>query len=620
MARKNFTTLASVVVHYDRQEPPAKGTYGTEGVPTTFSADSDFVDKLDKCFQELWRVCPLGQAKVITSAGAFVNRPAVAGDNHALGRAFDLDGIFWPSRKFVTLNDGFKGGDRKFYFGVQAILRKHFGVVLDYNFNADHRDHFHLDDSRKLEFDSGARSKVVFLQGALVHVLGLDIGSSGIDGDYGTNTQKALNTALTKLGITGSISTLSVWLEFLSKIAATAFGNTISLSKNVSITQPAADSTLDIASAVTFQGKADSGVTKVQLLAENTWDLGTSPVSTSGDWNISFTFTKGGRREVIAKGFDSSGTQVAQSQVSFVLRTGTLPLVTNTDLLTITQPPTGAKFTLGNTVTFEGTAESGIKAVKLLAEDKFDVGKEVSPDPSGKWTISYTFTVGGKRQIIAKGFNKDGQQVDSEEIEIILTTPSGTSTYTPPVAANRILGTIPSLLLPTSIQITDSLLGGKVIYQLPGKEIYIDADMDIDADGSPNATTIDPCCGQLETSLRYPNGKSVDSEQIPYFVLPGGWYAKKGISLGDIAAVIYNDKVEYAIFADVGPAHKIGEGSIALAQALGHDPLINGIVKVGIDKDVIYIIFPGSGDGTPQDVGAIRSKGEALLKALGGAP
>jgi Fungal chitosanase of glycosyl hydrolase group 75/Extensin-like protein C-terminus/Bacterial Ig domain len=607
-----FTSIDGVKVHYDRRNA---SDYGTRGAAADFFAETSFISKLNDCFNELWKVCPLGKADLITSAGAFVNRPPAPGDNHALARAFDLDGIFWPSRTFITLNDGFKGGDRKFYFGVEAILKKHFGVVLDYEFNADHRDHFHLDDSRKVDFDPGATSKVVFLQGALVHVMGLSIGSTGIDGDFGPSTQNALATALGQLRITGSINTRAVWLEFLSKIAAKAFGNVPDLTKKTEISSPTNNSTLDKATPVVFKGKADSGVVKVQLLADNTWDLGTATFNSTGDWTLSYTFINGGRRGVIAKGFNSAGVQVAQSQVSFILQTGTTltPLVK--DLLAIETPTNGTKFSLGDTVTFNGKAVSGITKVKLLAEDKFDVGKEVAPDSSGKWTVSYKFNVGGNRRVIAKGFNASGQQVDSDEVDITIEK----SIYIPPNDSLNILGRIPSLLSSATL-ITDSLQGSEVIYKLPGGQIYIDADMDIDADGSPNATTIDPCCGQLETSFKYSDGKSVDSEKVPYFVLPNYWFSSKGIELGDIAAIIYKGKVEYAIFADVGPAIKIGEGSIALARSLGHELLIGGIVKSGIDKDVIYIIFPGSADKKFQDVNSIRTEGKARLISLGGKP
>src|SRR5206468_11823507 len=125
-----------------------------------------FETELDDCFQELWHICPLGQAEVIASGGAWVEKPGF----HGQGRAFDLDGIVWAGKGFVTLHDGFQGGDQVFYYAVEAIVRRHFGTVLDYNYDIDHRDHLHLDDGTAIGFQPGSSSRVKFLQGALTHV------------------------------------------------------------------------------------------------------------------------------------------------------------------------------------------------------------------------------------------------------------------------------------------------------------------------------------------------------------------------------------------------------------------------------------------------------------------
>ena len=138
--------------------------------------------------------------------------------------------------------------------------------------------------------------------------------------------------------------------------------------------------------------------------------------------------------------------------------------------------------------------------------------------------------------------------------------------------------------------------------------------MAIDADGSPRARQIDPT-GQTQTSLRYPDGRSVNAETVPYFVLPGGQYKHLGIKLGDIAAVRYNGKVAFAVFADVGPRHKLGEGSIALAQELGipASPRTGG-VRSGVE----YLVFPGSGNGTPGDPRRNFYAGAQILRGAQG--
>jgi hypothetical protein len=109
----------------------------------------------------------------------------------------------------------------------------------------------------------------------------------------------------------------------------------------------------------------------------------------------------------------------------------------------------------------------------------------------------------------------------------------------------------------------------------------------------------------------------VNAEEIPYIVLPEKLYKTALVCLGDFAAVINkaNGKIAYAIFADVGPADKLGEGSITLANELD----INSSPKYGgADEGIIYIVFPGSGNGNPRSKEEIRSEGQILLKEWGG--
>jgi len=94
-------------------------------------------------------------------------------------------------------------------------------------------------------------------------------------------------------------------------------------------------------------------------------------------------------------------------------------------------------------------------------------------------------------------------------------------------------------------------------------------------------------------------GRYVDSTQIPYIVLPGpakhpGPFGATGLRIGDLALVVNgaNGKFSFAIYADWKSA--LGEGSIALAQALG----INASAATGgAKRDILYIVFPGSGAG-----------------------
>ena len=216
-----------------------------------------------------------------------------------------------------------------------------------------------------------------------------------------------------------------------------------------------------------------------------------------------------------------------------------------------------------------------------------------------------------------------------------LVIPTPQVDYEPPPLSRPLLGTIP---IDRATTIERSFLGGKKILKLPGGALYVDADMDIDADGSPRARILDPCCGQLTTSFSFrgPRGREifVNAEVVPYVVLPGNnrrprdrFFRQMGLAVGDVAAVIHRDKIEFALFADVGPVDKIGEGSIALAQSLGHDPFVTRrgrrIIGRSIERDVIYIFFPGSRIAglTPENVvSEVRTKGRQLFESLGGQP
>lgn len=203
-------------------------------------------------------------------------------------------------------------------------------------------------------------------------------------------------------------------------------------------------------------------------------------------------------------------------------------------------------------------------------------------------------------------------------------------------------------------------IAGVSIYREPGDDVFLyESGMTIDADGAPDAyhpedTGLcylanagkpgnwwgiatdeenrpliqgpgDPYPGYYvsTTSLQDKTldvkdpDRYVDATTIPYFVLPGGMGA--GARIGDFGLALNkkNGRLGYAIFADVGPRDKIGEGSIALAEALRIPTPVNR-KGGGIKDGVIYVVFPGSGDRKPRTVREIRSEGERLFKEWGG--
>lgn len=130
--------------------------------------------------------------------------------------------------------------------------------------------------------------------------------------------------------------------------------------------------------------------------------------------------------------------------------------------------------------------------------------------------------------------------------------------------------------------------------------VYVRAGMAVDADGSPRARQIDPS-GQVNTSMRYADNRSVNAEVVPYMVLPGGAYQRFGVQLGDMALVRNTDngRMAIAVFADVGPRNKIGEGSIELARELGLNP---SPTRGGTNKNSIeYLVLPNTHGPRPRN-------------------
>jgi hypothetical protein len=123
------------------------------------------------------------------------------------------------------------------------------------------------------------------------------------------------------------------------------------------------------------------------------------------------------------------------------------------------------------------------------------------------------------------------------------------------------------------------------------------------------------------TSLEDPNYKRedtrryVNAEAINFIVLPGR--LGLGAKLGDFAVVIHPETGvhAYAVYADVGPANKIGEASITLANALG---IPSSPKSGGIGHGIGYIVFPRSAQHRPLSQQEIDQHGARLFSRWGG--
>ncbi|MEU0524935.1 glycoside hydrolase family 75 protein [Streptomyces niveus] len=144
-----------------------------------------------------------------------------------------------------------------------------------------------------------------------------------------------------------------------------------------------------------------------------------------------------------------------------------------------------------------------------------------------------------------------------------------------------------------------------------GKEgaVFWKADLDVDCDGQVTARCnkkTDPWFHE-DTAFRQSDGEPLNAEEVPYVVVPEPsrtWdHAASGIRGGGVAAVVHEDRVEYAVVGDTGPAELVGEASYAAALSLGIDP---DPARGGVPSGVTYILFKDS------EVTPIESRSSAV--------
>ncbi|MEU4000124.1 glycoside hydrolase family 75 protein [Streptomyces fungicidicus] len=147
--------------------------------------------------------------------------------------------------------------------------------------------------------------------------------------------------------------------------------------------------------------------------------------------------------------------------------------------------------------------------------------------------------------------------------------------------------------------------------------VFWKADMDIDCDGRPgprcNSGT-DPYFS-ASTAYAQSDGRPLSSEETPYVVVPAPsdvWnHRSHGVRGGSVVAVVYRDRVRYAVVGDTGPADIIGEASHATAESLGIDPDPRG---GGTSSGVTYIVFEGSRVTPIEDHDAAVTEGKRLAR------
>ncbi|MER6029596.1 glycoside hydrolase family 75 protein [Streptomyces sp. NPDC001851] len=147
--------------------------------------------------------------------------------------------------------------------------------------------------------------------------------------------------------------------------------------------------------------------------------------------------------------------------------------------------------------------------------------------------------------------------------------------------------------------------------------VYWKADLDVDCDGQSTARCNRRTDPQFSDATAYepPDGRHLNAETLPYIVVPAAsriWDpGKDGVRGGSIAAVVYRDRVQYAVVADTGPRDLIGEASYATARRLGirADPRGGGA-----PSGVTYIVFRNSRVDHIDDDAAAAAAGVRLAR------
>jgi Fungal chitosanase of glycosyl hydrolase group 75 len=109
----------------------------------------------------------------------------------------------------------------------------------------------------------------------------------------------------------------------------------------------------------------------------------------------------------------------------------------------------------------------------------------------------------------------------------------------------------------------------------------------------------------------------VHSGEVPFIVLPSRPRFAPQQALGDLAMCFHTEtgKSSWAIYADIGPANQLGEGSMCLARELG---LSDSPKTGGTDKEkIVMVYFPGSKLGWPWPLPELAARAEELFDEWG---
>ena len=238
---------------------------------------------------------------------------------------------------------------------------------------------------------------------------------------------------------------------------------------------------------------------------------------------------------------------------------------------------------------------------------------------TGSWTtwttatVSTTLAVGTHTVKATATTVNGGPNLDS------LTVTDGSGGGGAPTAAELLAKVTSCAQISNGLYKTDSENSRTIPVCNKTGAVWWRADMDIDCDGirTTQCNENTDCCFLPDTAFHDSSGRPLNSAVLPYVVVPSPsstWdYRQFGIQGGGIVAVIFNNRVEYAVVGDTGPTDIIGEASYRTASDLGIDPDPS---TGGSDGPVTYIFFKNSRATPIEDHNVAVNQGQQLARTF----
>jgi hypothetical protein len=202
-----------------------------------------------------------------------------------------------------------------------------------------------------------------------------------------------------------------------SLVLCFAFALATTAQAGTTLTSPAVSGSSYV-NGVLFSATVTSEVTKVELSA-NGFAFGT--LSAANNWQLRYTFTNLGTRDIAAKSYDAANTLLATKTLS----------INVVDVLT-RSPTANATYINGTPVTIGASA--AVNYVILKAET-FEIGRAGSRDANGDFVVP-TAIMGtiGSRTLNAEAYNANGVKIATQSVpvtvaNIVLTSPTAGAAF-----------------------------------------------------------------------------------------------------------------------------------------------------------------------------------------------